>query len=110
MIRRYFGFFLDALGLLRAGGTLGPILLQCPPYFTDEDSHELRRNLRWLRRCREPMADYDLGVEFRHRSWFGPTIFDAAAGFQSDEGLPLVAVDDPQVSHASVRPVVCSTG
>ncbi len=110
LIRECFDHFIRAVDPLKRAGKLGVILLQFPPYFTAKDPGGYRRNLAWIRRCREVMPGHHLAVEFRHRSWFADEVSEGLLRFLEDERLSLVAVDEPQVGQRSIPPVVRSTG
>src|SRR5437763_5584498 len=56
--------FLAALEPLRAGGKLGGILFQLPPYVVYKD-----HSLDYLTWAREQLGGDEMLVEFRHRSW-----------------------------------------
>ncbi|MFO8060309.1 MAG: DUF72 domain-containing protein [Bacillota bacterium] len=110
MIRGCFEHFIRAVEPLNRAKKLGLILLQFPPYFTAGDPGQYRRNLAWIRRCREVMPEHRLAVEFRHRSWFADEVAGEVAQLLGDENVTLVAVDEPQVGEKSIPPVIRATG
>ncbi len=90
-----FGMFWSALGPLQradpaAGGTLGIILFQFPPYFVKKSS-----NLDYLASLPERMPGGSLAIEFRHPSWVLEAERAATMRFLREHGLYYVSVDAP---------------
>ncbi len=105
MIRASFEMFKEGIEPLRQEGRLGSILLQFPPYFTARTPAHLRRNLAYILACRRQLSDYDVVVEFRHRSWLA-THRDQVLSFLRDNCLGYVCVDAPPVESDDVAPTV----
>lgn len=90
-----FGMFWSALGPLHradgAGGTLGMILFQFPPYFVKKSS-----NLDYIASLPDRMPGGSLAIEFRHPSWVLETQRADTMRFLREHGLYYVSVDAPQ--------------
>jgi uncharacterized protein YecE (DUF72 family) len=97
-----FEMFRAALVPLRRAGKLGCILLQFPPWFVANATHEA-----YIDFCRARLPGDSLAIEFRHTSWFD----DHSArtlDFLTERGLSLVCVDAPQAASI-VRPAFLAT-
>jgi uncharacterized protein YecE (DUF72 family) len=96
-----FARFLRALQPLRAAGKLGGILLQFPPYIVFRQS-----SFDYLAWAREQLADHDVLVEFRHRSWLEDE--NRAETFRLLEELDAshVIVDAPKTEAKNLVPTV----
>jgi uncharacterized protein YecE (DUF72 family) len=94
-----------ALAPLHAGGKLGAVLLQFPPWF--RAGHEGREHIR--RAVRE-LAPYRVAVEFRGGGWLAD---DAGAArtlsFLESAGASYVSVDEPQGFPNSTPPLSAAT-
>ena len=77
---------------LSQGGKLRAILLQFPPWFTNE-----MKNRRYLGRVAAEMNGDQVVVEFRHTSWLAPDRAPETLGLLSELGLGYVVVDAPQI-------------
>lgn len=56
--------FLDLLGPLKETNKLGPLLIQLPPSFSQNDKDDLKNFLDIL-----PRKEYKFAIEFRNKSW-----------------------------------------
>lgn len=90
-----FGMFWSALGPLhradRAGGTLGMLLFQFPPYFVKKSS-----NMDYIAGLPERMPGASLAIEFRHPSWVSEAQRADTTRFLREHRLYLVSVDAPE--------------
>jgi len=87
--------FLAALEPLRAGGKLGGILFQLPPYVVYKD-----RSLEYLEWAREQLGGDTMLVEFRHRSWLDDENVAATLSFLESIDAAYVTVDAPKSDTA----------
>lgn len=97
-------WFEAALGPLRDGGRLGAILYQWPPWFTATTS-----NLEELAKLRERHPRDRVAVEFRHRSWGEPQVFETLTDLLGELGITYCAVDEPQLGSGSMAPLLATT-
>jgi uncharacterized protein YecE (DUF72 family) len=93
--------FREALEPLRAAGKLGGTLFQFPPYVVYKDL-----SLDYLAWTREQMADDEMLVEFRHRSWYEEDVRSDVLAFLEEHGMSLVVVDAPKVEAKNVPPTL----
>ena len=83
--------FRECLLPLHAAGKLGPVHFQFPPWTW--------RSARTgpVEHCVERMQGFDLGVEFRHGTWFdGAARQRETLGFLRELGVAHTVVDGPQ--------------
>ncbi len=96
-----FRAFLDALKPLRAGGKLGGILFQLPPYVVWKPS-----SLDYLDWARGQLGGERMLAEFRHRSWFEDGVRAEMLRFLEERDIAYVTVDAPKVDAKNVPPTV----
>ena len=96
--------FRDALMPLHSSGKLGAVLFQFPQWFVIG-----RANRDYILECRERMADMQIAIEFRHRTWLEERNREETLSFLERHELPFVAVDMPQGFDSSVPPVAAAT-
>jgi uncharacterized protein YecE (DUF72 family) len=102
---KVFRAFLDALEPLRAGGKLGGILFQLPPYIVWKPS-----SLDYLEWAADQLGGDRMLVEFRHASWFEEGIVDKVLRWLEERGMAYVTVDAPRSDAKNVpRTVVAAT-
>jgi uncharacterized protein YecE (DUF72 family) len=87
--------FLEALEPLRAGGKLGGILFQLPPYVVFRD-----HSLDYLEWARAQLGGDEMLVEFRHRSWLDDENVAETLSFLERIGASYVTVDAPRSESA----------
>ncbi|AEB73853.1 DUF72 domain-containing protein [Lentilactobacillus buchneri] len=92
-----FNEYKRAVAPLMDTGQLKAILFQFPPYFARKIA-----TIQYLRRISQLMAGYPVAVEFRNSTWYGDEITDDVAGYLSELGMTLVAVDEPHTTNAGV--------
>ncbi len=93
--------FREALLPLRAAGRLGLVHFQFPPWLVSEAAARAHVEL-----CVQRMSGFDLGVEFRHASWFaGVDRQRQTLAFLRELGVAHTVVDGPQGFYNSVPAV-----
>jgi uncharacterized protein YecE (DUF72 family) len=98
-----FGMFWSALEPLRAGGKLGHLLFQFPPYFTARPA-----NLDYIAGLKERMPGAAIAIEFRHNSWFDGAQRATTMRFLERHGLTFVSIDTPPGTIDSVFAITSS--
>ena len=96
--------FLGALESLRAGGKLGVLLFQFPPWFPIG-----KRNRDYILECARRASPDRICVEFRNKSWMTEENRVKTLEFLEGHGIPFVCVDMPQGFTSSIPPVVAAT-
>jgi uncharacterized protein YecE (DUF72 family) len=90
--------FREALLPLQAAGRLGLVHFQFPPWLVCEPAGRAHVEL-----CVQRMSGFDLGVEFRHKSWFASAGRQAETiAFLRELGVAHTVVDGPQGFFNSV--------
>jgi uncharacterized protein YecE (DUF72 family) len=90
--------FREALLPLQAAGRLGLVHFQFPPWLVCEAAGRAHVEL-----CVQRMSGFDLGVEFRHASWFaGDERRRQTIEFLRELGVAHTVVDGPQGFYNSV--------
>lgn len=89
---------------LKGANKLAMILFQFPPWFDCS-----KENVTYLKWCREQMADLDVALEFRNRSWFSPKYYDKTLKFIESEKWIHCIVDEPQAGDRSIPTVLHPT-
>jgi uncharacterized protein YecE (DUF72 family) len=90
--------FREALLPLQAAGRLGLVHFQFPPWLVCEPAARAHVEL-----CVQRMSGFDLGVEFRHRSWFAGEVRQRETlAFLRGLGVAHTVVDGPQGFFNSV--------
>lgn len=104
-VERAFEHFREALMPLHSAGKLGAVFFQFPPWFTARREHRA-----YLETLPARLPDYQVAVEFRHRSWMGESD-DAGRTLEllDELGLAYVCVDGPQGFDSSIPPVLAAT-
>lgn len=96
-----FARFRSALEPLRAGGKLGGVLMQLPPYVVPKPA-----SFEYLEWAREQLGDDEMLVEFRHRSWLDEERRASVLGFLEALPATYVIVDAPRSEAKNVLPTV----
>jgi uncharacterized protein YecE (DUF72 family) len=96
-----FRLFRDALAPLREAGKLGGILLQFPSYVVYKAA-----SLDYLRWAKEQLAEDEMLVEFRHRSWLDDENRERTLAFLEELGATHVIVDAPKTDAKNLVPTV----
>ena len=92
-----FRAFLAALEPLRAGGKLGGILFQMPPYVVWKST-----SLDYLEWAREQVGGDVFLFEPRHRSWYAEDIRAELLRFLEERSMTWVVVDAPRTGGTNV--------
>ena len=96
--------FRDALEPLRAGGKLGAVFFQFPPWLFPSTT-----NLAYIEQCQERVQGFQIAVEFRRREWLDERHAEGILAFLRAHDIPYVAVDAPQGFANSMPPVFETT-
>lgn len=99
-----FKAFIESLAPMRKAGKLAMVLFQFPPWFDCQ-----RKNVEYLRYCKELMGDLPLAVEFRHQSWYSPDFLEKTITFLKNEKWIHTVCDEPQAGEGSVPLVLRAT-
>ncbi|MBM7648561.1 uncharacterized protein YecE (DUF72 family) [Bacillus ectoiniformans] len=99
-----FQAFRESLQPMTESGKLSMVLFQFPPWFDCQ-----RKNVDYLRYCREQMGDLPLALEFRHQSWYSKAYLDQTLTFMEKEGWIHSVCDEPQAGDGSVPIILKAT-
>ncbi|RJS60224.1 DUF72 domain-containing protein [Bacillus sp. PK3_68] len=99
-----FKAFIESLAPMKQAGKLAMVLFQFPPWFDCQ-----RKNVEYLRYCKELMGDLPLAVEFRHQSWYSPDFLEKTITFLKNERWIHTVCDEPQAGEGSVPLVLRAT-
>ena len=99
-----FKAFIESLAPMIKAGKLAMVLFQFPPWFDCQ-----RKNVEYLRYCKEQMGDVPLAVEFRHQSWYLPAFLEKTITFLKDEKWIHTVCDEPQAGEGSVPIILQAT-
>ncbi|MEK4028299.1 DUF72 domain-containing protein [Pseudobacillus sp. FSL P4-0506] len=99
-----FKAFIESLAPMKQAGKLAMVLFQFPPWFDCQ-----RKNVEYLRYCKELMGDLPLAVEFRHQSWYSPDFLEKTITFLKNEKWIHTVCDEPQAGEGSVPLVLRAT-
>jgi len=83
---------------------LAMVLFQFPPFFTCTP-----KAIRYLRWCKQQMEDIPCALEFRHQSWFAPSVRKETLQFMKEENWIHSICDEPQAGFTSVPLVLKAT-
>jgi uncharacterized protein YecE (DUF72 family) len=89
--------FLRAVGICRAAGKLGVLLLQLSPAFSPR-----KHDLSELEPLIEMLSDYKLAIEFRNRNWVLGDQLQSTTDFVRAHRAAFVNVDAPASEHFTV--------
>lgn len=98
-----FQMFESAIRPADSAGKLGIVLFQYPPYFTCKD-----KNKEYILECKKKLSQYQLAIEFRHRSWVDDNNINETLDFLKQNDLIFVIVDEPQFP-STIPPIVEAT-
>ncbi|WP_100332178.1 DUF72 domain-containing protein [Bacillus xiapuensis] len=99
-----FQAFKSSLEPMKAAGKLAMVLFQFPPWFDCQ-----RKNVHYLRYCKEEMGDLPLAVEFRHQSWYSSAYMEQTLHIIEKEGWIHTVCDEPQAGEGSVPIILQAT-
>jgi uncharacterized protein YecE (DUF72 family) len=89
--------FASSIRPLETAGKLGLITFQFPSWF-----HPREENYEYIKKCREKLSGYRLGMEFRFQSWLDEEHRENTLKLLEGNGLALICVDEPQGLKSSV--------
>lgn len=92
--------FLEALEPLKAAGKLGYLLVQLPPWGTKNRAH-----VAHVEECLNRLDGYQVALEFRNNTWLSDRSRASTVAMLREWNVPMVAVDEPQGSFASLPAV-----
>lgn len=95
-----FQAFKESLQPYLEANKLAMVLFQFPPWFDCK-----KKNVQYLRYCKQMMGDIPLALEFRNQTWFSDNYYHDTLSFAKQEGWIHVIADEPQAGEKSV-PVV----
>ncbi|EHL79536.1 DUF72 domain-containing protein [Bacillus smithii] len=102
--KEMFAAFLDSIQPYLQSGKLVMVLFQFPPWFDCQ-----KKNVDYLRYCKEWMKNVPTALEFRHRSWFSKAWKDKTLEFMRREGWIHSICDEPQAGSGSIPAIVEAT-
>ncbi|MDW0117575.1 DUF72 domain-containing protein [Sporosarcina thermotolerans] len=88
---------------MRASKKLAMILVQFPPWFDC-----IRENVNQIRYIRTQLEGYDVAIEFRHQSWYVPSMQEKTLDFLKELNFIHSVCDEPQSGIGSI-PLVAET-
>lgn len=83
---------------------LAMVLFQFPPWFDCT-----RKNVTYLRYCKEKMGDVPLAIEFRNQTWYKAAFIDKTLTFLEQENWIHTVCDEPQAGDGSIPIVLHAT-
>jgi uncharacterized protein YecE (DUF72 family) len=104
VVDEVWGRFADALMPLHSAGKLGAVLFQFPQWFVIG-----RKSKDYVVECAERLPDFQIAVEFRHKTWMSERNQEETLSFLAEHDLPYVCVDMPQGFDSSIPPVADAT-
>ncbi|MFK2826490.1 DUF72 domain-containing protein [Bacillus sp. B190/17] len=99
-----FQAFIESLAPMKEAGKLAMVLFQFPPWFDCQ-----RKNVEYLRYCKERMGNLPLAVEFRHQSWYSAAFLEKTMTFLEKEKWIHTVCDEPQAGEGSVPIILQAT-
>jgi uncharacterized protein YecE (DUF72 family) len=104
LIRTISEKFMDALYPLMYAGKLGVMIFQFPPWFIYKSE-----SLDFILKCKALTGRQTFAVEFRHGSWYAPTVREKVFHFFRKNGIVHVVADEPQFGALATVPFVPQT-
>jgi uncharacterized protein YecE (DUF72 family) len=95
-----FQAFSDSLKPYQDVGKLATVLFQFPPWFDCR-----KKNVDYLRYCKQMMGNIPVALEFRNQSWFSEAYRENTLSFMKEEGWIHTIADEPQAGDGSI-PIV----
>lgn len=99
-----FSAFISSLQPYLEAEKLAMVLFQFPPWFDCK-----RENVQYLRWCKQQMGAIPCALEFRHRSWFEPSMQEQTLQFMKREGWTHSICDEPQAGISSIPTILKPT-
>jgi uncharacterized protein YecE (DUF72 family) len=106
IIEEVFRRFKEAIEPIRVRNKLGIVVFQYPPWFKKE-----AESLKIILEAKRYMEDYEIGVEFRNRSWLDENQRSDTLSFLRDNQITYIISDAPQVRDSRTVPYIvdCTT-
>lgn len=101
---KMFRAFNDSLKPYQDAGKLAAILFQFPPWFDCK-----KKNVNYLRYCKQMMGNIPVALEFRNQSWFSDEYRTSTLSFMKEEGWIHTIADEPQAGDGSIPIVPVAT-
>lgn len=92
-----FELFRLSMEPLQEAGKLSLILVQFPPWFDC-----VKENVEEIRYISKQLEGFDIGIEFRHQSWYAEQFRERTMDFLKVNNLIHVIADEPQAGTGSV--------
>lgn len=99
-----FQVFKDSLVPIQNAGKLAMVLFQFPPWFDCS-----KKNVNYLRYCKQMMGDIPVALEFRNQSWFSDAYRTDTLTFMKENGWIHTIADEPQAGEGSIPIVPVAT-
>ncbi len=99
----FHAFQLSLLPMIESN-KLAMVLFQFPPWFDCT-----RKNVTYLRYCKEKMGDVPLAIEFRNQTWYKSAFIDKTLTFLEQEKWIHTVCDEPQAGDGSIPIVLQAT-
>ena len=99
-----FEAFKESLKPYQDAGKLAVVLFQFPPWFDCR-----KKNVDYLRYCKQMMRDIPVALEFRNQSWFSDEYRTSTLAFMREEGWVHTLADEPQAGDGSIPIVPVAT-
>lgn len=99
-----FQAFKDSLKPYQDADKLAAVLFQFPPWFDCK-----KKNVDYLRYCKQMMEDIPVALEFRNQSWFSEKHRTDTLAFMKEEGWIHTIADEPQAGEGSIPIVPVAT-
>lgn len=99
-----FQAFKESLQPYEEVGKLAVVLFQFPPWFDCR-----KKNVDYLRYCKQMMGDMPVALEFRNQSWFSEKYRENTLSFMQKEGWIHTIADEPQAGEGSIPIVPVTT-
>src|SRR5690625_334064 len=99
-----FQAFKDSLKPFQDAGKLATVLFQFPPWFDCK-----KKNVDYLRYCKQMMGDIPVALELSNQSWFSEKHRTGTLAFMKEEGWIHTIADEPQAGDGSIPVVPVAT-
>jgi len=95
-----FQAFMSSLKPYQDAGKLAAVLFQFPPWFDCQ-----KKNVNYLRYCKQMMGNIPVALELRNQSWFSDKYRTNTLSFMKEQDWIHTVVDEPQVGDGSIPTV-----
>lgn len=97
---KMFQAFKESLKPYQAAGKLAAVLFQFPPWFDCQ-----KKNVNYLRYCKQMMGNIPVTLELRNQSWFSDKYRSNTLSFMKEQDWIHTVVDEPQAGDGSIPTV-----